>query len=272
MCGRYAASANPDELLEEFEVDADQTGGQLVADYNLAPTKVAPVVLTRVPRELREDPDAAPQRQLRLLTWGLVPSWAKDRSGAARLINARVESLFDKPAFRRAAAARRAIVPADGWYEWRRLGPSPRAPKQPYFMTRRDGDRVAMAGIYEFWRDPTLDPEDPNAWLTTFAVLTTAAEPGLAHIHDRMPLVLDPARWAAWLDPAVTQRAAVDDLVANPIEGRFEATPVSALVSNVANNGPDLVRPTETEAVPDGRGETAGVRAGEAVDDPLPGL
>ena len=148
-------------------------------------------------------------RQLRLLTWGLVPSWAKDVKVGLRTINARSESVLDKPAYARAATARRCLVPAEGWYEWQksptvtdRKG-KPR--KQPFYVRRADGDTIAFAGLYEFWRDPTVaDNDDPQAWLTSFTILTTSAEPGLDRIHDRQPLVLDRSEWDAWLDPAVT--------------------------------------------------------------------
>ncbi len=244
MCGRYAASANPDELVEEFDVESDETGGELEPKWNTAPTDTAPVVLERAPRD---DKEAEPVRQLRRLVWGLVPSWSKDRSSGARMINARAESVFDKAGFRRAATSRRALVPADGWYEWqaspvaRDAKGKPR--KQPFYMTRRDGDRVAFAGLYEFWKDPSVDPDDPAAWLTTFAVLTTEAEAGLDRVHDRMPLVLDRDRWDAWLDPARTDPDEIAPLLAPPGPGRFLAVPVSTLVSSVRNDGPELVRP-----------------------------
>ena len=130
----------------------------------MAPTKQAPVVLARAPREDRE---AAARRQLRLLTWGLVPSWSKDARSGARIA--------EKPAFARALAARRCLVPARGWYEWQAsptaVDPKGRPRKQPFFTARADGSSVAMAGLYEFWRDPVVtDADDPLAWLTTFAV------------------------------------------------------------------------------------------------------
>ena len=217
MCGRYAATANPDELVLEFEVDDDRSGepGRSVLvnpqeppagrpDHNMAPTKRAPVVLARAPRE---DRDAPPRRQLRLLTWGLVPSWSKDPGGAARMINARVESVADKPAFARALASRRCLVPARGWYEWQAsptaVDAKGKPRKQPFFTSRVDGTSVAMAGLYEFWRDRAVaDPDDPLAWLTTFTVVTGPAEPGLDRIHDRQPLVLEQPEWSTWLDPA----------------------------------------------------------------------
>lgn len=258
MCGRYAASANLDELVEEFEVELDSTADPVrsllvnpqsppagTPDWNMAPTKQAPVVLTRAK-------DETPVRQLRLLTWGLVPSWAKNPGVGARMINARAESVAEKPAYARALAARRALVPAAGWYEWQ-VSPSatdakgkPR--KQPFFIGRGDGATLAMAGIYEFWRDRAVaDKDDPSAWVVSYAVLTTAAEPGLDRIHDRQPLVLERADWARWLDPGVTELAAVDDLLRYAQPGRFAAYPVSRAVSATRNNGAHLLDPAPVE-------------------------
>lgn len=264
MCGRYAATANPDELVLEFEVDEDRTGepGRSVLvnpqepppgrpDHNMAPTKRAPVVLARAPRE---DRDAPPRRQLRLLTWGLVPSWSKDPGGAARMINARVESVADKPAFARALAARRCLVPARGWYEWQ-ASPTARDPKgkprkQPFFLHRADGASCAFAGLYEFWRDPAVtDPDDPMAWLATFTVVTTDAEPGLDRIHDRQPLVLEPRDWQRWLDPLVTDPAEVAALLAGAPPGRFAAYPVTTAVNGNRNQGPHLLDPAPAHSL-----------------------
>lgn len=252
MCGRYASSRNPDELAEEFEVIADHASGQVGVDYNLAPTDTAPVVLTRRPRG--EDADG-PIRQLRALTWGLIPSWAKDRRGGARLINARSEEVFVKPTFRRAAAARRCLVPATGWYEWARfqhhLDAKGKPVRQPFFMRRQDGTSMALAGLYEFWRDPAVaDKEDPAAWVTSFTILTRAAEEGLDRIHDRMPLVLEREVWASWLDPDATERADVEDLIAQSNKvppGRFRFNPVSTAVNSVSNDGPQLMDPIQLD-------------------------
>ena len=248
MCGRYAASASPADLVEEFEVEADESGGALVADYNVAPTRAAPVVLTRPPRE---DPDADPVRQLRLLTWGLVPSWAKDPAVGNRMINARAESLLDKPAYRRAAMARRCLVPADGWYEWQSspvaVDAKGKARKQPFFAHLADGGRLAFAGVFEFWRDPQRPDDDPLAWRTTYAIVTTTAEPGLDRLHERMPLVLAPQHWAQWLDPGLTDRDRVRELLTPAPPGRFAAYPVSRRVGNVANSGPDLLAPAPAD-------------------------
>lgn len=245
MCGRYAASRHPDELAEEFEVhtvelDPPAAPGRDGPDWNVAPTTANPVVLER---------DDA--RRLRLLTWGLVPSWASDRTVGNRMINARAESLLDKPAYRRAAAVRRCLVPADGWYEWQA---SPvvtdgrgRPRKQPFYIRPADDEGLAFAGVYELWRDPGRDADDPAAWLATYAIVTTDAEPGLDRIHDRMPFVLPRERWDAWLDPAVTDPDDVRGLLAPVPPGRFTAVPVSPRVNNVRNNGPELTQPAPVE-------------------------
>ncbi|WP_109473180.1 SOS response-associated peptidase [Ornithinimicrobium cavernae] len=260
MCGRYAATADPDELIEAFEVDLDATGATSrsvlvnpqdppagTPDYNMAPSKQAPVVLSRVPRDADgERADGAdPVRQLRLLTWGLVPSWAKDPKVGMRMTNARAESLLDKPAFARAATARRCLVPAAGWYEWQ-VSPvakdtrgKPR--KQPFFLHRGDGDDIGFAGLYEFWRDREAAEDDPAAWIVSFTIITTAAEPGLDRVHDRQPVVLERSDWQEWLDPATTDPDAVRALLESPGPGRFEAYPIGTAVNATRNNGPQLL-------------------------------
>lgn len=261
MCGRYAATANPAELVAEFEVEQDRSAepgrGVLVSpqdpppgrpDHNMAPTKQAPVVLTRAPRE---DRAAGPRRQLRLLTWGLVPSWSKDPRAGARLVNARAESVAGTAAFARALAARRCLVPARGWYEWQASPTAAEATgkprKQPFFTSRADGRSVAMAGLYEFWRDPAVeDGADPLAWLATFTVVTGPAESGLDRIHDRQPLVLEPQDWGRWLDPG-TGAAGVRDLLEPHAPGRFTAYPVSRVVGSSRANGPGLLEPAPPE-------------------------
>lgn len=256
MCGRYAAAKDQADLVLEFDVEvvatAEPSRSVLVKpqdppagapDYNVAPSKQAPVVLTRASRS---DPEGPSSRQLRLLTWGLVPSWAKDVKIGMRFINARAETALESGPFARAALARRCLVPADGWYEWQAsptvLDAKGKPRKQPFFIHRGDAAPLAFAGLYEFWRDPAvLDREDPLAWLTTFTILTTAAEPGLDRIHDRQPLVLEPDNWAAWLDPALTDPAAVERMLRFERAGRFAAYPVSTAVNGSAGNGAHLL-------------------------------
>jgi putative SOS response-associated peptidase YedK len=257
MCGRYASSSRPEDLIEEFDVDEDwteQRSRSILAtpqsppagqpDFNIAPTKAAPVVLSRA---AQGDVDAAPTRQLRLLTWGLVPSWSQDVKVGLRMTNARCESLLGKSSFARAAAFRRCLVPADGWYEWQ---PSPTAVgakgkprKQPFFIHRRDGAPLAMAGLYEFWRDKSLAEDDPDSWLTTYSIITTAAEPGLDRIHDRQPLVLETEDWDDWLDPTQSDLPRVKAHLEFVQPGRFDAYPVALAVNSSRNNGEQLLVP-----------------------------
>lgn len=264
MCGRYAASRKPEDLVDVFGIEKWEPKETLEPDWNVAPTKEVYAVLDR---PLKDAATPRPVRQLRVLKWGLVPSWAKNPEGAARMINARAETVHEKPAFRRAFAARRCILPADGYYEWvtgaaeRELeveGKKKRPRKQPYFVLPADGAVFAMAGVYEFWRDPTLPPDHPRAWWATCSVLTTEAERGplgvapaegprsLSDIHPRMPLMLPPDRWDDWLDPSRTDPDDLRALLAPPPEGLMRAYPVSTAVSNVRNNGPELL--TELEA------------------------
>jgi putative SOS response-associated peptidase YedK len=182
-----------------------------------------------------------------------VPSWAKDPTIGNRLINARVETAAEKPAFRRAFARRRCLLPADGYFEWwPASGRDGKQVKQPYFIRPRDGEVLAMAGLYEFWRDPKGDADDPEAWLLSVTVLTTEAEDELGVIHDRMPLMVDPAGWDTWLDPARQDPSDVRGVLLPARPGLLEAFPVSRAVNNVRNEGPQLLDPVPLEELPEG--------------------
>lgn len=241
MCGRYASSATPQELAEEFDVD-EILGDLPGPDYNVAPTVQVPAVLERTSRQT----DTV-QRRLTPLVWGLVPSWSKSRTGGPKMINARCETVASKPAFKRACAKRRCLLPADGYYEWydpgqpAQGGGKPR--KQPFFIHRADGRRLAMAGLYEFWRDPEKDSEDESAWLRTCTVITTQASDAVGHVHDRMPMVVPEQVFGDWLDPRLTDPDAARSLLAVTEPEQLEVYAVSRLVSNVANNSPELVEP-----------------------------
>ncbi len=252
MCGRYASSRRPEDLAEEFEIDrakvTETLAHPLEPDYNVAPTKAVYAVLSRPPGGAD---DAEPERQLRLLRWGLVPFWAKDPAIGNRMINARMETVTQKPAFRRAFAARRCLLPADGYYEWfatEQKGKGGKPLKQPFFIHPADGSVMAMAGLYEIWRDPTRDDDDPDRFRWTCTVLTTRATDAVGHIHDRMPLLVEPERYAAWLDPTVSDRDLLTALLVPAAPGRLEAYPVSTAVNNVRNNGPELLEPLPAEA------------------------
>jgi putative SOS response-associated peptidase YedK len=245
MCGRYAASKDPDALVEEFEVAA-RPEEALRPDYNVAPTKKVYAVIDR-------SGDDESVRSLVIARWGLVPSWAKDPSIGSRMINARAETVAEKPAYRRAFAKRRCLIPADGYYEWY-LPTSPDAPvgkggkalKQPFYIHPSDGSSLAMAGLYEWWRDPTRDDDDPMAWRLTCTVITTEASDAVGRIHDRMPMTIARHDWAAWLDPA---RGADESapLLVPAMTAALDAYPVSTLVNSVRNNGPELLAPLPPE-------------------------
>ncbi len=196
-------------------------------------------VLDRPPRGA--EAGAEPARRLMQLRWGLVPFWAKTPSGAAKLINARLETAHEKPSFREAFAKRRCLLPADGYYEW--MGE--KGAKQPYFIRPVSGGSLAMAGLYEFWRDPTRDRDDPSAWLGTCTILTTSASDVVGHIHDRQPLFVAPDAYTAWLDPSSSDPAWLRTLLDSAPGRGLEAFPVSKAVNDVRNNGPHLVEPVE---------------------------
>lgn len=233
MCGRFVVAEAGGEVVGMLRVDI--VGDDLPApSFNVAPTDRAPIVLDSV----RSEP---PVRRLESARWGLVPSWAKDPAIGSRAFNARSEELEDKPMFRGALAARRAIVPVDGYYEWQR---SDAGTKTPHFIHPSTGGPLLLAGLYEWWRDPSLAEDDPHRWLLSFTILTRASSGALGSVHDRMPVFMDPDHADAWLDPTVEHArdildAAVD---AAPIVAEsLEAYPVGAAVGSVRNNSPDLI-------------------------------
>jgi len=241
MCGRYAASRKPEDLALEFEAVPAEGQSPLAADHNVAPTKDVHVVRWKKERDAEGALTGGGHRELRVVRWGLVPSWAKDVSVGNRMINARVESLTDKPAFRTAARTRRCLVPADGWYEWAKRLDAPT--KQPYFITPQDGSVLALAGLWEVWGRGADR-------LYTCTVVTAPATGVLQEIHDRMPLVLPPDRWADWLDPGREDVEALAAPTPPEVVETLELRPVSTAVNNVANNGRQLTERTETVAEP----------------------
>src|SRR3954463_8467786 len=227
MCGRYASSRTPEDLAEEFDVRDVRIPAPLEPDYNVAPTKEVYAVVERErrpeERAAAEAEEAGPDRQLRVVTWGLVPSWAKDRSIGNRMINARMETVAEKPAYRRALASRRCLLPADGYFEWyphdqKTQDAQPK--KQPFFIHPKDGSTLAMAGLYEIWRDPEKADDADDRFLWTCTVIPTDAPDDLGKIHDRMPLMVEREQWAAWLDPR-TDKASVLDLLVPAAPGRL---------------------------------------------------
>jgi putative SOS response-associated peptidase YedK len=253
MCGRFVSARQRQELIDEFLVERDQVDRDVAPDYNVAPTDPIYAVLTRAGREARDVPPGPGQcRELRLVRWGLVPSWAKDRSGGARLINARSETVAVKPSFRSAFARRRCLIPADGYYEWRPLGGREhgRPRKQPYYIHRADGQGMAFAGIYEFWRDAELPGDHPAGWLWTAAIITTQATDHVGWVHDRMPMVVSPVHWDEWLDPATGDADNLLKAITPAASDDLETRPVSTAVNSVASDGPDLITPLAAQDEP----------------------
>jgi putative SOS response-associated peptidase YedK len=218
------AKRDLDDLVAEFEAE-DAIGAALPRDYNVAPTDPVPCVLTRHRSGDRGGPVV---RQLRSARWGLVPSWSPDPKRAARMINARAETITALPAFRAAVARRRCLVPADGWYEW---APTDGGGRQPTYLTPAGDRGLAFAGLYEIW--------GPDKLLTT-SIVTTAAVGELTRVHTRMPLVLPRRHWAAWLDPERTDATALLEPDLDAIAD-LELRPVGAAVGTVANDGPQLI-------------------------------
>ncbi|HEY3877453.1 MAG TPA: SOS response-associated peptidase [Trebonia sp.] len=234
MCGRFVSARKRLELLEEFAATRDAVAGTPAddrgPDYNVAPTKRIYTVL--------EHKD---ERELRLVRWGLVPSWAKDTKGGSRLINARSETVAVKPSFRSAFAKRRCLIPADGYYEWMTEGKV----KQPFYIHRADGGLLAFAGLYELWRNQEVPEDHEDAWYWSGTVITTQATDEIGRIHDRTPMVIPPDTWADWLDPANNQKelmlAAMRPATVGP--GGLASYKVSTEVNSVRNNGPSLLEP-----------------------------
>jgi putative SOS response-associated peptidase YedK len=231
MCGRFVSARKRLELLEEFAAERDGVGEDRNPDYNVAPTKRIYTVL--------EHKD---QRELRTVRWGLVPFWAKDTKGGARMINARAETVSSKPAFRAAFAKRRCLIPADGYYEWQTVEKA----KQPYYIYRTDGGVLAFAGIYELWRDKSVPEEDEQAWYWSASIITTDSTDDIGKIHDRTPMVVPRESWDDWLDPANNDKELLLATMlpaTSPAAGGLMSYPVSMAVNSVRNNGPDLVEP-----------------------------
>ena len=218
MCGRYASTLPPEAMRALFRY-LEQPN--FPARYNIAPTQ--PIAIVRM---------AEGKRQFALVRWGLIPAWVKDPRAFSLLINARGESVNEKPAFRSAMKYRRCLVPADGFYEWKREGEK----KRPYFVRRRDGAPIAFAGLWENWMGPNGEEVE------TAAIVTTTASRSIAHIHDRMPVIVPPEAFDFWLDPKVDAQTAAAVLTPAP-DATIEAYEVSSAVNRTANDSAVLMEP-----------------------------
>ncbi len=227
MCGRYSITTPVEALRQLFLFDELPN---LAPRYNVAPTQEVPAV-----RLARAEPDAeqSGKRELVMLRWGLLPFWAKDIKQGAKMINARAETVADKPAFRNAFKKRRCLIPADGFYEWR----GKKGDKQPYRIALADGGPFAFAGLWEAW----TNPEDQSR-IESCTIVVTEANARLRAIHDRMPVIIAPGDHAAWLDPQ-SDRAALESLLKPYPAEALTAVPVSKHVNKVANDDPACLEP-----------------------------
>ena len=231
MCGRFVSTSTPQQLADYFSVDelAGDVAEQPNENFNVSPTQSVIVVTERA---VAEEPDAAHIRVLDRYRWGLVPSWAKDKSVGNRMINARAETVVEKPAYRKPFVARRCIIPATGFYEWKK-GKDGKT-KQPYFIHPKHEPLFAFAGLWERWRDPETDE-----WLRTCTIITGDPNKIVRPIHDRMPVVLPREHWDEWLDPTNDDVEALRKLLVPAPDGAVEAYPVSTRVNSPRNNAPE---------------------------------
>jgi putative SOS response-associated peptidase YedK len=227
MCGRYTITTI-DGLVAELELEVEPAvAASFEPRYNVAPTQRVPIVVQR--------PDMP--RALEAMRWGLVPHWAKDLGIGAKLINARRETLHEKPAFRDAYSRRRCLVPSDGFFEWKREGKGAHARRRPFYYHRTDGRPFLYAGLWERWREPA------GMWLTSFTIITGEPNPLLAPLHDRMPIIVEPADYERWLHPDALPPEALADVLRTPAPIGFELREVSSRVNSVANDDAACLAP-----------------------------
>lgn len=254
MCGRYVMARAVGDLLAKFDAELER---EIVVrpSWNIAPTTAVPVVLERLL-------DGGVARQLHLARWGLVPSWAKDPGIGAKMINARSETVLEKPAFREAVTSRRCAVPAEGYYEWKGSGKG----KQPYYVHAADDGGMVFAGVYEWWRDTSKVPGDPGRWILSTSILTASSTEALttqgslgrgpeapvlrelAVLHDRVPLAMSAEAMDEWLNPVAEDAAALVGLVrsqARRVAEGWRIDPVGAAVGSVRNDSPELIQRVE---------------------------
>ncbi len=224
MCGRFALISSTEAVAEALGVDSATIANipQSVPRYNIAPTQ--PVTAVRL--------DKNGQRQITFFRWGLVPSWAKDLTIGSRMINARSETVAEKPSFRAAFKRRRCLIPADGFYEWQKQN----GQKQPVYIHAADKRPLALAGLWEVWRDPE------GSRLETCTILTTTPNEFMAPIHNRMPVIIEAEDYSMWLDPGPNPEDGLHLLRPYPAE-RMAAYPVSTTVNNPRNDVPACIEP-----------------------------
>ncbi|QPC88669.1 SOS response-associated peptidase [Mesorhizobium sp. NBSH29] len=228
MCGRFALTMTPSEIVATFLGIAET--GAFPPRYNIAPTQPVLMALAGPPRAPGSN---LPDRQGLLVRWGLIPSWTRDVRVLPPLFNARSETAAEKASFRAAMRHRRGLIPASGFYEWKRQAGDPKK-SQAYWVRPKNGGLIAFAGLMETYSEPG------GSEIDTGAILTTAANPEFAAIHHRMPVIIAPEHFSRWLDCRTQEPRDVADLVQPAESGFFEAIPVSSLVNKVANAGPEI--------------------------------
>jgi len=224
MCGRYRLSKRK-QIIEEY-FDTSPWEDDWSPRFNIAPTQPVPVI--------RQHPKE-PIRQISTMGWGLVPHWTQDSSGAARTINARSETAATKPAFRDPMKFRRCLIPADGFYEWKRT----RTSKQPYCFEVQNCELFAFAGLWDGWKNPE------GQWVKTCSILTTTPNAVTSAIHDRMPAILDPDNYDLWLDPGIQDVGEISEMLKPHDAHLMRCYPVSTRVNSVSNDDLECSRPVE---------------------------
>ena len=234
MCGRFAQQRPASELAEIFAAEplADELGPR----FNVAPTDEALVVVQREDR-----------RAITAYRWGLIPHWAESAKVGSRMFNARAKTLTSSPAFREAFVRKRCLVPVDGFYEWKREG----AVRQPFLIGRIDGMPLTLAGLWAGWRDPATERV-----IRTFTIVTSRPNDQMGEIHDRMPVVVPEDVWPLWLDPLSDPSELRALLEPNAVVA-LRIQPVSRLVNDVRNDGPELIQPLAADSVDRGRAVVA---------------
>lgn len=224
MCGRFVSLTEQDFLTRLFEIDEDRQPDEVPGSPNVAPTE-----------QVRAVAEHDGRRVLVAFAWGLVPRWSKDRRGAAKMINARAETLTERPAYREAFTRRRCLLPADGYYEWIA---QPDGSRAPYLVTRRDGAPLALAGLWDVWRDPSDPAAQP---LRTCTIVTTQTNDTLAGLHHRMPVVVEREDWDDWLDRDLRDPATLSHLLRPAAEHLLSFRPVSAAVNDARMKDPAAI-------------------------------
>lgn len=226
MCGRFTQMMTWREIHELYSIAKPVAVPDLQARYNGAPTQDFSVCHV----------DENGNRTITKFRWGLVPRWARDIGIGARMINARSETVHEKPAFRASFRSKRCLIPADGWFEWQRVGHG----KQPYFLALANGSPLSFAGLWERW--------DRGAEaLESFSIITTAADAPLLNVHHRQPAIINPEHFSVWLDDGASADTLLD-LARNPRAGPYEIRPVSTRVNNVRNDDQDILSPVSKQA------------------------